>query len=177
MADPIVRFQQLISQRRLALLEERQPLKAWDLSQETFSSQILGPHFEELARAWVREQATGDTRFGVLGPVGSTVVNDQSARSRHEVDVIALADGEPPQRPDARIALIGEAKSTNRHRTRADLQRLEGIRTVLGEHGARVEDTKLVLFSRAGFAGDLEAEAGVRRDVVLVSLAEMYRPI
>jgi len=76
-----------------------------------------------------------------------------------------------PRTSAARVALIGEAKSTNRPHNEADLRRLTHIRDLLG---ARAEGTALALFSRTGFDDDLR-ESESRGEVTLVTLADMYR--
>jgi hypothetical protein len=81
-----------------------------------------GPHFEDLARDFTRRHAHTLLPGGLPGPVGTTEVADQAARTKHEVDVIALAAGERPQAPRARIALLGEAKATAARRGTGDLE-------------------------------------------------------
>ena len=86
--------------------------QAWQAAAPTFNSKILGPHFEDPARAFTRRYAHLLLPEGLPGPAGTTEVADPAARTKHEVDVIALALGERPQAPRARVALIGEAKAT-----------------------------------------------------------------
>jgi uncharacterized protein len=76
-----------------------------------------------------------------------------------------------PRTGAARVALIGEAKSTNRPRNGADLRRLAHIRDLLG---TRAEDAALALFGRTGFDDDLR-EPEASGEVTLVTLAAMYR--
>ncbi len=78
----------------------------------TYRSKILGPHFEDLACTFARRYARTLLPGGLPGPVGTTEVADPAACTKHEVDVIALAPGERPQAPRARIALIDEVKAT-----------------------------------------------------------------
>jgi AAA+ ATPase superfamily predicted ATPase len=169
--DPIVRFEALVTAPNRALLEEREVEAVWERAAATFSSQVLGPHFEEIARTWTRRYA-GD-RFGApLGRVGSAVLNDAARRSRHEVDVVALRrDHDGPGRPPA--AVLGEAKSSNRARTTTDLRRLERIRDLLAAQDARDGGARLVLFGRCGFDAELTAVAAERDDVGLVTLGEL----
>ncbi|MGW9397551.1 hypothetical protein [Streptomyces sp. NPDC055642] len=96
------------------------------------------------------------------------------ARTKHEVDVIALALGERPQAPRARIALLGEAKATAARRGTGDLQRLERIRTLLAGQGYDTAGTTLALFSLHGFYPDLIESAAGRDDLLLVDLATLY---
>jgi hypothetical protein len=97
-----------------------------------------------------------------------------AARTKHEVDVIALALGERPQAPRARIALIGEAKATAARRGTGDLQRLERIRALLTDQGYDTSGTTLALFSLHGFHPDLTESAAGRHDLLLVDLPGLY---
>jgi hypothetical protein len=92
----------------------------------------------------------------------------------HEVDVLALAPGERPQSPRARIALLGEAKATLSPRGPADLNRLDRIRTLIGGQGHDVRAAKLALFSLHGFDRNLQAAAAAREDVLLIGLNQIY---
>lgn len=171
-ADPVVRFEQLITSPHRALLEERDVASVWAESADTYSSLVLGPHFEELARRWTSRYA-GD-RFGsAVGTVGAALVNDADARRQHEVDVVGLSrgtsgGGRPP------VVVLGEAKSSNRLRSVGDLRRLERIRALLAARDERDATAHLVLFGRSGFDAEVSAAAAGRGDVHLVSLAEMY---
>ena len=88
-ADPIVRFHDLIVRPNLVDFELREGRVAWERCQETFSSKVLGPHFEDLARQWTlrygRERGLDD-----IGQVGTTTVACREHRG-HEVDVVALS--------------------------------------------------------------------------------------
>lgn len=173
-ADPIVRFHHLITEQRLAAFEERRTKAAWDASLTTFSSQILGPHFEHLAREWVTRFASTEALDKPLGPVGTTVLNDPKGRAQHQVDVIALEAGETPRRGHPKVALLGEAKSSDRARRLTDLRRLEHIRALASSRGIRAESAQLVLFGRSGFDEALRSEARRRADVLLLDLATLY---
>ena len=172
LADPIVRFEALITSPCRVLLEERESAEAWRQSQATFASSILGPHFEDIARRWTAKYA-GD-RFGrAVGEVGSAVVNDAAGRSQHEVDVVGVPrgrrSGKTPQ-----VVVLGEAKSSNKVRTVGDLTRLERIRGLLATHDEDNATADLVLFGRSGFDENLTSEAAGRTDVHLVDLAALY---
>lgn len=99
---------------------------------------------------------------------------DPAARAKREVDVIALALGERPQAPRARIALLGEAKATAARRGTGDLRRLEHIRTLLTDQGHDTTGTTLALFSPHGFHPDLIESATDREDLLLVDLPTLY---
>jgi hypothetical protein len=171
--DPVIRFNQLITLPLVDMIEHDRASQAWTLSRPTFHSKVLGPHFEELARRWTRSFAGDETPLR-LGAVGSAEVSDRVTKTRHEVDVMALAPGERPQSPRARIALIGEAKATIQRRGVGDVERLEGIRALLSGLGHTTEGSALVLYSMHGFDADVERAAAGRRDLLLIDLAALY---
>lgn len=140
------------------------------------SGQILGPHFEEICREWTKRYALAEALGGPIGPVGSTVISDAQGRTRHEADVVVLAEGEVPGRKEARVALIGEAKWTNRMRDLTDLSRLDHIRGLMVDQGTQAVDALLALavYSRSGFDARLRKVAGQRADVLLVELSQPY---
>lgn len=173
-ADPIVRFHQLITRPRLSQFEERRFENAWAASSHTFSSQILGPHFEHLAREWVRRFASEQTVGGAVGEVGFTVVADRQNRKNQEIDVVALASGERRQSKSSRIICIGEAKSSDSERTPRDLDRLDRMRGLLLADGADCARARLLLFGRSGFAPGLRSSAADRSDVELIDLNRIY---
>ncbi|WTE36732.1 ATP-binding protein [Streptomyces sp. NBC_01618] len=174
LADPVIRFNQLITLPQAATVEEGFAEEAWQATAPTFNSKILGPHFEDLARTFTRRYAHTLLPGGLPGPVGTTEVADPAARTKHEVDVIALALGERPQAPRVRIALLGEAKATAARRGTGDLRRLERIRTLLADQGYDTTGTTLALFSLHGFYPDLIESAAGREDLLLVDLATLY---
>lgn len=174
-ADPIVRFHQLITKPRLSQFEERQFEAAWSASLPTYRSQILGPHFEELARQWVRLFADQPTLGGETGEVGYTVVADPDHRKNREIDVVGLGAGERRHDKSARITCIGEAKSSEAKRGSNDLRRLEQMRELLQSDGAPCADANLLLFGRSGFDEELRDAADERDDLQLVDLDRMYR--
>lgn len=173
-ADPIIRFARLIVEPRLATFEDRRSAEGWSDAAAAFGTQILGPHFEELARAWTRRFASTATLGGVPGEVGRTVVNDPGGRARHEIDVVALAAGQRPQRRDATILALGEAKASAAPRGVGDLARLERGRELLIGSGAAAAEARLLVFGRAGFTAELRGVAGRRHDIELIDLERLY---
>jgi hypothetical protein len=147
LADPVIRFNQLVTLPQAAAVEQGFAEQVWQQAAPTFNSKILGPHFEDLARDFTRRYAHTLLPGGLPGPVGTTEVADQAARTKHEVDVIALAAGERPQGPRAKIALLGEAKATAARRGTGDLERLERIRALLADQGYGTDATTLALYS------------------------------
>jgi hypothetical protein len=168
-ADPIVRFHNLITVPKNDLVEVGQSAQAWRESQPTFVSRILGPHFEYCARDWLRRQPDPALRGGT-STVAATVVNDRGRRAKHEIDVIAL----DKTAGRARIGLVGEAKATLMPRGPADLERLETLRHELEQQGHDTSDVVLAIFSMEGFQPDLYDLARRRGDVLLVDLPTVH---
>ncbi len=170
-ADPVIRFHHAITLPRLQLFQRRgRAAEGWAQAKPTYSTQILGPHFESLAREWSITSFEKHTGIPV-GWTGTTTVSCREHGQGHQLDVVSLRPGDMPRTSAARVALLGEAKSTNRPRNTAGLRRLAHIRNLLG---SRAEGATLALFSRTGFDDDLR-ELGVRGEVTLVSLTDMYR--
>ncbi len=99
LADPVIRFNQLITLPQATAVEQGFAEQVWQQAAPTFNSKILGPHFEDLARDFTRRYAHALLPGGLPGPVGTTEVADPVARTKHEVDVIALAAGERRRLP------------------------------------------------------------------------------
>ena len=174
LTDPIVRFHEVVVLPRLAEFEERRGERALAAAEPTVSSLVLGPHFEHLCRVWTARFAPDEGLGRPVGAVGATTLADPRGRTSHEVDVVALEEGEVAGRRDARVALVGEAKATNRPRDLGELDRLEHIRRLLVDQGTRAAGATLALFSRSGFDRGLRRAAAGRQDVLLVDLAHLY---
>lgn len=168
-ADPIVCFHHTVKRPDLARFEDRRFREAWADAEPRFASQVLGPHFEQLARDFVFFFASPRTTGGPVAEVGPAVVNDPAARTQHEVDVVARASG------DGEVLAIGEAKHTRHRRSSGDLNRLEAIRSLLVSRELARPSIKLLLFSASGFEANVRSEASKRTDVELVDLERMYR--
>lgn len=174
LADPIVRFAEILIEPYRPMLEEGDSGLVWDLAAEAYSTHIQGPHFEHLTRVWTA-QHSGDRWGGqVVGAVGPAVVNDPEGHAQHELDVVAFPRG---TRPGARapILVLGEAKATNANRTLSDLARLERIRDLLVARGRDAVGAQLAVFSRSGFDTDLVEAAADRPQVHLIGLVDLYR--
>lgn len=171
--DPMLRFDHAIVRPDLARFEARRTREAWLAAAARFETQILGPHFEELAREWTRRFASTTTLGGVAGRVGFTRVNDAAHRTRFELDVVAV--GAERRRGDSRPVLlaIGEAKASGGPRGVGDLVRLDRLRELLAPR-ANVDATRLLLFARGGFTRELVGAARQRGDVELIDLARLY---
>jgi hypothetical protein len=172
-ADPIVRFHQSIIRPDIARFEERRSAEAWADAADRFSSQVLGPHFEELARDYVLRYAAPHILGGAPTRVGTAVINDAAGRSQYQLDVIALH--EQPRRPRTAVLLLGEAKHSTTPRTTRDVVRLERIRDLLAKRAdLDVSQTRLAIFGAGGFDRALRQAAENRSDLILVDLDDLY---
>jgi DNA-binding transcriptional ArsR family regulator len=174
LTDPVIRFNQLITLPAAPQIEAGQAATAWANARHTFQSNILGPHFEQLARDWTLRHGPELLPDVLGGPLGTTEVPDPAAHTKHEVDILALRPGERPHSPRASIALLGEAKATVSRRGVKDLERLDHIRGLLTQQGHDASRAVLALFSLHGFHPDLPRLARRRGDVLLIDLPALY---
>jgi len=173
-ADPMVRFHQLVIEPYQADLEAGRARQVWDNAGHTVNSKIFGPHFESLAAEWTVRYAPAEAGLAV-GPVGQTVIACREHKAGHEIDVLALARGARPRAPATPIAFIGEAKYRDRRPGLAELRRLRHLRDLLAAAGHDATDATFGLFSVAGFTRELEHEARASHGkIILISLEALY---
>lgn len=171
-ADPLVRFHYAVIRPDQARFDARRTTEAWADAIDRFRSQVLGPHFETLARHWTAVYASEETLGGIAKRVGFVQVDVRQEKRGYEIDVAVEGDGRKSAgRP--RLLAIGEAKASDRERTASDLDRLSRLRGQLGSR-ADVAGAKLLLFGRSGFSDELRREADARHDVELIDLARLY---
>jgi hypothetical protein len=177
-ADPMVRFHQLVIEPYLADLEAGRAGEVWAEAGHTVESKIFGPHFEALAAEWVARYAAAEAGL-VAGPTGQTVIACREHKTGHEIDVLALARGARPRAAGTEVTFIGEAKHRSRRPGVAELRRLEHLRDLLTAAGHDATSATLGLFSAAGFTAELVAEAAARPGrILLVTLGMLYgRPV
>jgi hypothetical protein len=132
---------------------------------------VLGLHFEQLARHWIRYFAPEGTVGGFPSRVEQGTLNDPAARKTREVDIVAL--GPDPADREALLA-IGEVKWNEvmgvPHLDR--LRHIRGLLTAQQRNGAAT--ARLLCFSGAGFSADLTREASQAGDVRLLSPSDLY---
>jgi uncharacterized protein len=173
-ADPMVRFHQLVIEPYLADLEAGRAREVWAESAHTVESKILGPHFEALASEWTARYGAAEAGLAV-GPVGQTVIACREHKIGHEIDVLGLARGSRPRTTGAPVAFIGEAKHRDRRPGVAELRRLEHLRELLTAEGHDATDAVLGLFSASGFTEELVTTATVGRGrILLTDLNALY---
>jgi hypothetical protein len=171
-SDPILRFNYAVVRPDRARFEARQTAAAWRDAEQRFRSQVVGPHFEALAREWTRGYASPATVGGQAKRVGFVKVDSALEGRGYELDVVVEGAG-PQAGGRVPILALGEAKAGDRPRTVADLARLERLRGELSKRADAV-GAKLLLFGRSGFDADLRRAAAGRADVELVDLARLY---
>ncbi|WP_322756153.1 ATP-binding protein [Frankia sp. Cas3] len=172
-AEPLVAFYYALMRPVFAQLERRgRAARVWPALRPMFTSQVLGPHFEQMCRTWVTDFATPAT-LGVdlLGDVGHGTIHDHAGRASLELDVVALGAADGRRR---RVVALGEAKWGTTLGTE-HLNRLELARELIAAtRDLDTERTRLLFFSAAGFSDDLRARATADPRVVLVDLDRLY---
>ena len=174
-AEPLIAFYHAVMRPIWSdLAHTRNAERLWERSQPRFTSQVLGTHFEQLARHWTRFFAAEDIVGGFPSRVEPGTLNDPASRKTRQVDVVALG----PDRDDRDTLLaIGEVKWNETmglpHLDR--LRRIRGLLTAQQRHGA--ETARLLCFSGAGFTADLAREASRAGDVRLLAPADLYAGI
>lgn len=120
LADSHLRFWLSVIAPHRSSLQAGRAADVWARVREaTWPSQVLGPRWERVVRQRLADLLVEDGRStAAAAVVGATVVADPSARTSHEVDLVAVQGG--------RVVAIGEAKL--RPLGRADVARLERIR-------------------------------------------------
>jgi hypothetical protein len=170
--EPIIRFFHAVVAPVARNVGLERTVDLWpDAMTASFSSLVLGPHFEELARTWTALHASATTVGGRAGIVAPAQVNDVRGRTAHQLDVVVLrVDG------GKQAIAIGEAKWSAGPLGTGELRRLEHIRSLLADRsladGAR---TKLLVFGSRGFSPALRREEATRSDVELIDLERLYR--
>ena len=167
-AEPLITFYQTIMRPQWGLLESGRAAMVWRDAQARFSSQVVGPHFEQLCRDHAIMAPAG-TFAALPGEIGAGVVADPERRTQIQIDVAVLAPA-VPGRP-REILSLGEAKWGDIMGTR-HVDRLRRARDLLAARGFDTTRTVLACYSGAGFDGD----ATTASDVLTVGLDRLYLP-
>lgn len=166
--EPLIAFYHAIMRAQWTRLELGLGDRVWRESTNRFTSQVVGPHFEHLCRAFATT-AEPEVFGDVPAEVAAGVVGDPSNREQIEVDVVVFGQPDPGQ--PRRILALGEVKWGSVLGTR-HVARLRRARELLAARGFDTRDTKLACFAAAGF--DAELAASPARDIVLVPLERLY---
>jgi AAA+ ATPase superfamily predicted ATPase len=174
-AEPLVTFYHAVMRPIWSdLAHTRDPARLWERSQPRFKSNVLGSHFEQLARHWTRYFAPEEIVAGFPSRVEPGTVNDPVSKKTRQVDVVALG---PDDDDREAVLAIGEVKW---HEIMGipHLERLRHIRGLLiaqRRHGAAT--ARLLCFSGAGFSAELIREASRTSDVRLLTPAHLYEGV
>jgi AAA+ ATPase superfamily predicted ATPase len=167
-AEPLVTFYQAIMSREWARLELGDAPAVWPGARARFLSQVVGPHFEAICRAYAITADPG-VFGGLPGEVGSGVIPDPANRTQIEVDVVVLAPAEPG-RP-RKVLSLGEAK-WDRTMDLRHVERLRRGRDLLAVKGFDTRYALISCYSGAGFSDGLRAAQD--HDIRLVGLDQLY---
>ena len=167
---PIVRLHQLVIAPNEAELAAGKAVQVWARSQETATARIYWPHFASVARQWCLRHAAEGTLGGVARAARPTRMCCRDHQREHELEAVVVED------PVAagRVLAIGETNAADGPMGARQLRRLEHLRALLPVDRVG-QPTRLLLFSRSGFAAGLVEEAAARSDVELVGLERIYR--
>jgi uncharacterized protein len=171
-AEPLITFYHGVMRPIWSdLAHTRNPARLWERSEPRFTSNVLGPHFEQLCRHWTRHFAPQEITGGFPSRVEPGTVNDPAGKKTWQIDVAACAAGDDGRQA---ILAIGAAKW---HGTMslAHLERLRHIRGLLTMRGRLGAGTaRLLCFSGAGFTAELRDEAARSGEVGLLTPADLY---
>lgn len=171
-AEPLIAFYHAVMRPIWSdLAHTRDPARLWQRSQSHFTSNVLGGHFEQLARHWTRYFAPEETVSGFPSRVEPGTVNDPAAKLTRQVDVVAVGHAADERET---VLAIGEVKW---HETMGmphleRLRHVRGLLTAQRRHGAAT--ARLLCFSGAGFTPELNREASRTGDVRLITPADLY---
>ncbi|HEX3731396.1 MAG TPA: ATP-binding protein [Mycobacteriales bacterium] len=165
-AEPLITFHQAIVRTDLGSLESGRAQEVWARKQPQFLSQVLGPQFESLSRAYT-ELAPVDLFGERPAEVRTGVITDHSRRTQIEIDVAAFSAAEPGK--PRRLIALGEAKWGKTMGAR-EIERLRRARELLTERGYDTRDTVLVCYSGTGFAKDIHEDNEIR----LIGVNRLY---
>lgn len=161
LADPHLRFWLGVISPHRSRLRAGAAGEVWaNLRETTWPSQILGPRWEVVARDFVAGggvEGIGEQHGDVIGV---TTVSDPAEQKSHEVDLVAVRDGE--------VVAIGEAKL--RRLGGGDLNRLLRMRELL-----KAPDATIILASVSGVDIPGSKAAGARVEgIVTVGPGDVY---
>jgi AAA+ ATPase superfamily predicted ATPase len=172
LAEPLVSFYQVVMRPQWGPLESGRGRAVWQDARVRFLSQVAGPHFEELCRAYALAVPANVFR-GLPGEVGSGIVHDPVRRKDIQVDVAVLGPAVPGE--PRRVLSVGEAKFGDVMGAR-HVQRLRRARDLLGGRGYDTSETILACYSGAGFNREIAENTDGER-IALIGPRELYSDV
>ena len=169
-AEPLIAFYEAIMRPAWPQLEQRQAAAVWRRQLSTFTSKVVGPHFEALCRDWAF-QAGEETFGGLPAEVAAGTVADPANKTQVEVDVAVLATAVPNER--RRVLSLGEA-TWGEVLGMGHLERLRRARDLLSVKGYDTSATILTCYGARDFSPQLRAAASADRRILLVGLERLY---
>ncbi|MBV1853337.1 ATP-binding protein [Catellatospora sp. NEAU-YM18] len=164
-AEPLITFYSAVMRRNWSFLERGMAEQAWQSGRDTFRSQVVGPHFEQLCREYALRNAV--ELFGEPpAEVAAGTVADPAERSQIQVDVVVLG-------AESGVLCLGEAK-WQQTMGLPHLDRLRRARDLLTVKRIRTERVRLACFSGRGFTEELRRVAETDPSVLLVDLPRLY---
>jgi AAA+ ATPase superfamily predicted ATPase len=152
-AEPLLVFYQVVMRPQWGLLESGRAAQVWRSARARFLAQVVGPHFEQLAREHALAAPEG-TFAELPGEVGSGLITDPARRTQIQLDVVVLAPAVPGK--PRRVLALGEAKwgdvMGKRH-----VERLRRARDLLVGRGYDATGAALMCYGGAGFEPALAA--------------------
>ncbi|HVK20431.1 MAG TPA: ATP-binding protein [Actinokineospora sp.] len=170
-AEPLITFYEAIMRKRWSELERRRAERVWADSRRTFTSKVVGPHFEQLCREFAAD-VDEDFFGGSPSEVGAGVVNDPGNRTQIEIDVVVLA---PPGDGPRGVLSLGEVKWGETMGV-GHIARLTRARDLLAAKGWDTSSTRLACYSGVGFTDELRAAAAADERILLIDLDQIYAP-
>jgi uncharacterized protein len=146
-AEPLLVFYQVVMRPQWSLLESGRAAQVWRSARARFLAQVIGPHFEQLAREHALAAPEG-TFAELPGEVGSGTVADPARRTQIQLDVVVLAPAVPGK--PRRVLALGEAKWGETMSTR-HVERLRRARDLLVGRGYDATRAVLACYGGAGF--------------------------
>jgi uncharacterized protein len=149
--------------------------RVWRSAHRRYLAKVLGPHFEQLCRDWALHLADPEWFGDLPARVGHGEIHDPRTRTSHEVDLVVFGVAEGSSRPP--LLAIGEAKWAEPMGVR-HIDRLQRIRRLITDAGRYdTSTTRLLCLGGGGFRAELQQRAAETRDVALVGLEDLYRPV
>ncbi len=165
--DPMMRFWfRFVFPYQNDLMAGLSPALHWGRNIESQLSDHVAATYEEVCRAWVRARYRESTdSVGRWWGLARHDLRRSGERGSEEIDIVGASR--------RRITVVGECRWQNRAMPRKVLDDLRGYKLpALAQVGVDVSRAEIVLFSRGGFAAELQKQAQ-QSSVKLVAVDEL----